>query len=481
MAETINFSGIASGIDTNALIDSILASQRATRVVPLEDKVSELNETTTVLKSVQTKLLALQAKLRNFSSLGTGAVAKTGVSSDETIATATITNGTPNGSFAVTVTQVATNAKMVIPSVTTYAASTTAMGVTPDGNVVFSVGGTTVNVAATATTTLAQFSDAFNTAAGGKATAVITNVGSTAVPAYKLLISTANTGAITGAVTLATPLGLTETHTTSTDATFSISGVGTTITRASNTVTDVIPGVTFNLKAAGTATITVQNDASATTTSVKEFITLYNDVIATINDNNTVQRDESNSKVKNIFGTLAKTSTDDAVMSGLRSALSSISYSLTDSGGTPLNNVVNFSSMGITTDANSYDAEAKTGGGTLKLREKDENNLPGFLSALASEPDSINKLLTRFADLVSLTSDGSDLINDYVKSGGAIDIVLKSNSNQVRDMNLRISTIESQLSNQERSLRSRYAAFEALTGRLQQQQSSLTSALKGLG
>jgi flagellar capping protein FliD len=79
----LSFSGIASGIDSQAIIDSSIASARLARVTPSQTKVGQLEETNTALKTLGEKLGALRSTLQQFTSLSGGGVSKTGSRSQE--------------------------------------------------------------------------------------------------------------------------------------------------------------------------------------------------------------------------------------------------------------------------------------------------------------------------------------------------------------------------------------------------------------
>jgi flagellar capping protein FliD len=69
------------------------------------------------------------------------------------------------------------------------------------------------------------------------------------------------------------------------DASFAVDGVA--VTRSSNTVDDLITGVTLNLKGADpatTVTVNVNRDYEKITEQITEFVTSYNDLIDTINE-----------------------------------------------------------------------------------------------------------------------------------------------------------------------------------------------------
>ena len=56
---SVTFSGLASGIDSSALIESLIAQQRKARVTPLENKISKYQDT-------KDSLTELKSLLNNF-------------------------------------------------------------------------------------------------------------------------------------------------------------------------------------------------------------------------------------------------------------------------------------------------------------------------------------------------------------------------------------------------------------------------------
>lgn len=458
----LSFSGIASGIDSQAIIDSSIASARLARVTPNQKKVGELEETNTALSSLGDKLDTLRTTLQQFSSLAGGGVSKTGTSSKESVVGATATNAATNGSYDITVGALAKNHTYSFNQ--TYSNSTTplqAVGFVGPENVTFTVGSgsylETVTVSVTNNTyTVGQFVSDFN-AASSKAEASLVNTGTESSPAYKIVISGLYEGTEKGTITR-TSLGPNLTNLTAysesaaSNASVTIGGIGA-VTRSTNSISDVIPGVTLNLVSAGTATVKIAEDAATTTAKLQDVITAYNDIVKFISDNNQVTRDESGSEVKNVFAPLASTRTDDTALQALRSNISSASAT---SGAV----VRVFSDLGITTERD----------GTVKF---DTSKLQ---TALSSEPTSVNEIIKTFADTVALTGG---TIDKYTRYSGLLDISINNNKSLITDLNRRITDAEKQIQRMADSLKERYARLEGLMSRLQQQQSSLSGALGG--
>jgi flagellar hook-associated protein 2 len=59
---------------------------------------------------------------------------------------------------------------------------------------------------------------------------------------------------------------------------------GTTVARSSNTVTDLVPGLTINLVTAGNSTITVAQDSSALSSKISAFVSAFNTLDKSLKD-----------------------------------------------------------------------------------------------------------------------------------------------------------------------------------------------------
>lgn len=461
----LSFAGLASGIDSQAIIDSTVASARLARVQPNQKKVSELEETNTALESFSTKLDALRTTLQPFTSLSGGGVSKTGSSSKESVVGATSTNAASNGSYNVTVNALAKNHTYSFDQ--TYSSTSTAIqstltGAEPSANrtVTFTVGTgsnqETVSVVVTdGSYSISQFVSDFNNASS-KAEASLVNVGTESSPSYKVVINSVYEGTEKGTITrTALGAGLTNlsavSESAASNSSISISGIGT-ISRSTNSVSDVIPGVTLNLASAGTATVKIAEDAATTTAKIQDFVNSFNDIVKFLFENNQVLRDESGSEVKNVFAPLSGTRTDDSAIQALRQQLSSS----VASGGSV---VRVFSDVGITTERD----------GSLKF---DSSKLQ---TALSSEPSSVSDLVRSFADATALTGG---IVDKYTRYSGLLDISINNNKSLITDLNRRITDAEKQIQRTADSLKERYARLEGLMSKLQQQQSSLAGALR---
>lgn len=470
----INFSGLASGIDSEALIEATSKAQRQLKVNPKETKITELDETNSALSELKTMLTSLQSILRRFSSLGGGIVGKQAVSSDESVLTAAASNAAKAGTYNLTVTQLAKNGTTTLASAgRTYTSASDPINpdivAAPPLYVNVQVGlGTeqeSIDVEVTATTTLDEFVSDYN-ANANKSVATVINVGTASAPDYQIMITSDNQGTEKGTIAVTVDpaisgagLGAFDDNSLSqaTNAIFTMDGVGGNITRSSNTINDLIQGVTFNLSGTGSATVTISNDQTATMSAVKEFIEKYNEIVQYINENNQVTREEDGEEVNNVFAALAKTRVDDGILGGLRGNLAS--SSITDGSA---DTVTIFAAMGIATERD----------GTLKFNETE------FKTAFDSEPEAINQLFLTFSDTAALTGG---TIDQYIRFNGLFDVTSTGNKTQISNLNDQIARAEQIIAQQEAAMRQRFARLESLMGRLQNQQQSLASILTPQG
>ncbi len=470
---TINFAGIASGIDSEALIDALSESQRNIKVKPKEDKISELGDTNSALTELKTKMTELQTLLRKYTTVGGGIVAKQAISSDESVLTAVASNSARNGAYSLTVTNLAKNATATLSSTAqTYANGSSVInsginnGAAAASRTVSITVGTgaeleTVDVLMTNTTTLDQFVTSFNNTSN-RASASLINVGTSAAPDYQIMITSDNQGTSKGEVAMSVGSEITSaglgafndnTLSQATNAEFTMDGVSGTITRSSNTVNDLIAGVTFSLTNTGTATVAISTDNASTISSAKEFVEKFNELVKYIDENNQVTREEDGEDVSNVFGALAKTRVDDNVLTSLRSVISS--SSITDGSAEA---ITIFGAMGIKTQRD----------GTLEFDEDE------FEDALNAEPESVKTLFQTFSDTAAMTGG---TIDQYIRFNGLLDVTVNGNKTQISSMNEQITRAESIIAKMAESQRARFARLEGLMGTLQNQQNSLASIL----
>jgi flagellar hook-associated protein 2 len=470
MAPIISFSGIASGIDSKSLISALIERQRAAQVTPLTNRITELTSTNESLSELKSLLNKFKDVASNFRAVSGGSISKTAISSDDTILTATSSKSASAGSYEVTVTQLASNSTASFSDRFSSGdavinSSINDLANSDDRTVEVQVGTgdnqETVTVELTSTTTASEFVSSFN-ASSTKAEASLVNVGTSSSPSYAIVISSKNTGTDKGTIAITTGSEIetagsgalndaTLTQTAANNAIFSISGIGSSIERSSNQVSDVITGVTLNLSQIGTSTVTVQNDPDETKKTLQSFVDAYNEIISFVSENDAISSSSEDGETVNTFGTLANVSIDESVLTALRSSFSQSSKS----GGL----VNTLADLGITTQRD----------GTLSFNEQT------FDTAFNNESTSVETILETLGEKLA-SVDGT--VSQFTRYNGLIDSVINYGNADISRDQQRIYELEKNFTRQEESLSAQFARLESLMGKLNQQQSTLSSLLR---
>jgi flagellar hook-associated protein 2 len=131
--------------------------------------------------------------------------------------------------------------------------------------------------------TVAGMVEAINNANISGISATITNLGTSVAPDYQIrIVNTTDTAAT---ITLSAGNDFTGLAFTSDDAVAgSLTINGTTVSRSSNTITDLVPGLTINLVGTGNSTITVTQDNSALSSKISGFVTAFNALDKSLKD-----------------------------------------------------------------------------------------------------------------------------------------------------------------------------------------------------
>ncbi|HUG22548.1 flagellar filament capping protein FliD [Piscinibacter sp.] len=275
----LSFPGIGSGLDVNAIVDQLVAMER---------RPIELLETAkTKLTSQLSSMGLLQSYMVNLQSAA-GQLAKpdfwtknTASSSDATMVSVTARASAVPGSHSIEVTSLATSQSLSSAVIADPANVGT-------GTLTITLGGTPVQVAVDAGTSLAGLRDKINAADAG-VTAAIVQDGS----GSRLTLTGKNTGAanavtvsVAGATgdlaSLTYPGGLTENRPAA-DAQLKVNNLP--LTSASNTLENVIDGldITLSKTTSGPVTVTVSHDATAMRKGINDFVAAYNAVNSYLN------------------------------------------------------------------------------------------------------------------------------------------------------------------------------------------------------
>lgn len=273
----ISSPGLGSGLDVNSIVSQLVALERK----PIELLQQKKTELTTQLSSFG----LLQSYMGNLQSAA-GELAKPALYTKNTAATsapesvgASASATAAAGSYRVEVTTLA--AAQSVAAAPQAAGSTAVIGT---GTLHIKVGsGSAVDVEiASANQTLEGIRDRINASTAGVNASIVRDAGGARLLLTSKTTGAANTINVTatggdgGLAVLTSAGGLSQVQPPA-DASFSINGLP--LTSASNTLTNVIDGVTLTLAKPTTsaATVTIAPDGAAMKKAVTDFVSAYND------------------------------------------------------------------------------------------------------------------------------------------------------------------------------------------------------------
>jgi flagellar hook-associated protein 2 len=309
---TIGFSGISTGSDWNSIINQLLEIE-SQPLTTLQSREEELDEKISDFGKVKSAIDTFQSSIEALTS-ASGFAAFSAASTDESVVTVSADSTAVASSYDVVVTQLATRDKLASSS---YTDSVTAVGT---GTLSITVDGETMDLTLDGTNnTLADIRDAINNSTDNPGvTATILNESG----GSRLILTSEETGqdnAITVSVDDddgddsdssglsrlfyigAGDDGLAEQVETAQDALLTIDGFD--IQSASNDVTDAVSGVTIQLAAVGSSTISISRDNTQIEEEISEFVDAYNTLQTTLDEleSGSLQNDSTLRRIQSGF------------------------------------------------------------------------------------------------------------------------------------------------------------------------------------
>jgi flagellar hook-associated protein 2 len=439
---------IGSGLDIPTLVSQLVASERAPRQNQINTagtaataKVSALGSIKNGMTSLQTALAAL---VKGAAAPGIKPSTPTESNFTATLDTAATAGKAAAGTHEVEVKTLAQSQKLSSKAYEKDA-------VIGDGTLSIGHGDKTINVTIPVGAKLSEVAAAINSAAGGKGvTAAIV----TADDGQHLVLSAVDSGT-KGALTITTsggngglselvhdPAGtskLTE-MVAAQDAVVVVDGF--TRTSSSNTITDLVPGISLTLtkaKEGEKQTLTLTPDNTALKANLTAFVSAYNAIQGTL---------KSSSAYNAETGT-ASTLTGDAMVRGLQQQLrSSLSANVND-----------LKAMGMTIAAD----------GTLSLDAAKLDTAigkdPEAVKALFGAEGSIGKSMTAL-----LKSNLDTTTGTLVQRTNSINKEIKALEKQLDDLDARMEKVSDRYTKQ-------FTAMEKMVAQMQSASGSLSSQL----
>lgn len=293
MDPLISFGGIASGLDSNAIISALVAF-RARPIDLLANQQSKFQSLKTRYQSLKSKVDNLRDAANDIK-LSSDLLEFDASSSKTGVLTASANGFAKAGSYTFKVGAVAS---AEVEASNGYADfDTTAIG---SGSLKITYAGTLHDITIAAGSTLDDIADEINDADAGVSASIInTGVGSTP---YQLLLTGADTGTAnsisvdtSGFTSAGTALTFSQTQAA---ANSSVTFGGVTFERSSNTVDDIIAGLTLNLLNANTGTettvVTVTANVDDIAAKIQAYVDAHNDLVAFINSESQISDVTSN-------------------------------------------------------------------------------------------------------------------------------------------------------------------------------------------
>lgn len=446
----VTFGGLATGLDTNALIDGLMAVES----LPLVRNVKEQDEITSAISTFTSFIGTVNAVKTEAEKLDTdsefASLSSESTNDDKVLATAT--GSALPGSYTVHVEALALETRTKSDA---FADSTSPLGET--GNFDINVGGfPTVNIVVAAGDSLADIAANINASDARVSASIIYDGASSS----RLLVRGIDTGVVNDVTytETGTDLGLdttanpTNTYQNAQDAEITIDGEFT-VTRGTNNFADVLPGVTLTVKevhtlSTDTETITIATDPVAQEAKIQSFVDAYNKML-------------SAGHLASGFAGVDAVNPQLAGDSAIRSALDRMGVTISSAiaGLTGKYNML--AAVGVSLESN----------GNLKI---DSTKLTDALNADAEavakvfagdEANSIDGMMKLIIDTVDTLTDGSTSLLESRK-GAFEDQVERLESEEI--------VLERRLGEYEDRLRKKFTQMELLVSQIQQQGNGLS-------
>ena len=452
--------GAGSGVDVKSLAQSLVDAEKQPRkalidgkITKSEAKISGYAAVNFVLSELKKKFSALD-DLSDFSAMV--------VTNNQSNAFAVSTDSTAvSGTHSI---EVLSLAKAQRRTSVGFATSTTSLNNGAAFNLSLTVGNNasqSIAIAATKATPAGVVS-AINSANAG-VTAQLVNTGHATEP-FQIVITgktgIANAFTLTSDIAAGTGLNFSTSLESAANASIKVNGVS--MTRATNTVSDSIPGITFNLKAvtSGSASLDLNRDTAVVKTKLQDLVSAYNDVESVLKD-----AYDKDSKVEGYGASLVS----DSLVQKVRSEIRGI---FTGTSSTPGTNITALRDLGITI--------TREGKMALDATKVD--------TALASQFDDMVKMLSQNRTVpTTLRTLPSGLAGDAVKTldaminfNGTISTQSRNTTEQIAKYKVDLKKLDERMTQLLERYSKQFSTMDSLVGQSNSMKTSLKSTFEGM-
>ena len=452
--------GAGSGVDVKSLAQSLVDAEKQPRkalidgkITKSEAKISGYAAVNFVLSELKKKFSALD-DLSDFSAMG--------VTNNQSNAFAVSTDSTAvSGTHSIEVLSLAKSQRRTSVG---FATSATSLNNGAAFNLSLTVGNNASQAIAIAATkaTPAGVVSAINSANAG-VTAQLVNTGHATEP-FQIVITgktgIANAFTLTSDIAAGTGLNFSTSLESAADASIKVNGVS--MTRATNTVSDSIPGITLNLKAvtSGSASLDLNRDTAVVKTKLQDLVSAYNDVESVLKD-----AYDKDSKVEGYGASLVS----DSLVQKVRSEIRGI---FTGTSSTPGTNITALRDLGITI--------TREGKMALDATKVD--------TALASQFDDMVKMLSQNRTVpTTLRTLPSGLAGDAVKTldaminfNGTISTQSRNTTEQIAKYKVDLKKLDERMTQLLERYSKQFSTMDSLVGQSNSMKTSLKSTFEGM-
>ena len=470
--------GIGSGMDIKAMVEAIVTAERAPKAGQLQRLESKTTTQLTSLGQLKSAISTFQTALSELNS-PSSFLARSVSSSDSKVATGTASQSAVAGNYKIEVEKLASSSKIALAAIPSDADTKL-----NTGTLTIKVGDKELALEVDASNnTLAGIRDAINSSgneAGVSATVITDDQGSRLVLSSSktgdgndITVAVEETGSEADSVSLAQlsysgpssePVapgeGASEealaayeadmlafakggqTLATAQSAKFTIDGLS--VTRDTNSISDVVSGLSFDLKATGASNLSVTRDEAGVQANVKKFVDAYNTLIKFINTETNVT--PVNETDKPVTGALVGDSSVRSLVNTVRSEL------VSPQGEGAIRALAD---MGITTKKD----------GTLEMdADKVSKAISSGFEGVAAYFTGDNGLASRLGDKLKPYTDADGILESRTDS---LQATIEKVDKQKEELTTRMKAVEDRLFKQ-------FNAMDSLVAQLMNTSDSLT-------
>lgn len=446
---TISSLGVGSGLDLNSMLDNLrvvdeqLVTRKKTEVTSIESQLDEFTVVNNKLLTMKSVALDLSLSSTYFN--------RTVTSSDDSVVTVAAISGATEQSTSVVIERLAAKSAWLASGMSSKDSKVNTVG----DFFRYSIGGKDVSVTVPAETTLNDLAELINNDknnAGVMARVIDSGSGT---ERYRLMLQAETTGSASS-ITLTEVPGLMamqrqETNAEELDAKLLVDNI--VYYRSSNSINDIMPGVTLNIQKIGSASISVAADNGGLVEKITGFVTAYNEAVQEL-----VSQTRYDSETES-FGLLSRTTLRDLPFD-LQKLMTTSNKA--DSAGL----VTTMFDLGLEFDRD----------GNITIDEE------VLAAAIAEAPDSVSAFFLgdEDAEITGL----ADTVNDYLRAAtsgtGQVAAEKSAAQDRIKDLELSIEAQTERLDKRYEMLTRQFVALDQYMSQMKSMGNYLTGQFDNL-